>query len=119
MHSITRLPGEGNLAEYSEPGGDAPPYQAQNPDELQTAIAHVIGSVRSCTYELVSWGIDPEQAYRGSVQLQDTVLVYGDPNGWEMVDETTLEIKGTACDFIKTTPEPFLYFSFPCDAFVE
>jgi hypothetical protein len=109
------LPGGGTSAAYSTPGGTAQAYLPEDPTRLQSDVVAVIGSMRSCTYDMTSVVVNTQLANTGSVQLQDQVLVYDDPNGWRMNNGTQLELLGTACDVIRHTPQPFLYVSFPCD----
>jgi hypothetical protein len=114
------LPLGGNAATYTadETMGWALPYLPQNPEQLAWDIVAVIGGMRSCVFNLTQAAINTTRANEGSVQLQDQVLMYGDPNGWEMISETELEIKGTSCDVVRLTPHPFMYVSFPCDVYV-
>lgn len=63
---------------------------------LNDALTTIIGDVVSCDIELVGT-INPEQACRGVVSLDDRVLECRDPNGWEAIDSTHIRLLGAAC----------------------
>jgi hypothetical protein len=105
-------------AMYSPAGGNAPFYNPQNPTELASAVAGIIASVRGCTYTL-NHEIDPSKAHLGTVQLECSNLPIDDGNGWRVVNETEVELTGNACATIRSTAQPRLYISFPCDVIIR
>jgi hypothetical protein len=115
---LSSLPGGGNSATYSSPMGTATPYLPQSPEQLAGAIAAIIGSVRSCEFDLTSVSIVTTRASEGQIQLGGRLLEYGTPDGWELVGSNTIRINGLACDEIRNTPQPFLYVGFPCDVLI-
>jgi len=96
--------------------GKAPYYLAQTQDALATAFGSIIAGARSCTFTL-NGQIQAGQESKGSVSLNGGPLTYNDPNGWKVNSATEVEITGTACTTIKTTPDANLQMSFPCGSF--
>jgi hypothetical protein len=94
----------------------APYYQANDQAALKKAFEDIINGVRSCTFTL-NGTVDPSKANQGSVQLDGSSLAYGDANGWELKSSNEIEVKGTACEKIKTGQHS-LTAKFPCGAVV-
>jgi hypothetical protein len=97
-------------------GGDASAeaYTALDTEALVRAFDQIIGSVRTCDFTLQGT-VAPNDAARGTVVLDGEALVYGDPNGWVMPDESTVRIQGRACDTVQADASG-ISMSFPCDA---
>ncbi len=115
---LSSLPGGGTSATYSSPMGASLPYLPQNPEQLASDIAAIIGSIRSCEFDLTAVNILTDRAAEGQIQLGNRLLEYGSPDGWELVGTNTIRINGAACQEIRVTPQPFLYVGFPCDVLV-
>lgn len=94
--------------------GNAPYYPANDQSALQDAFEEIINGVRSCILD-VSGSIDPEKADQGTVTLDGEVLVYGDPNGWQLNSPTEIELVGAACEAIQEGDHT-ITGTFPCDA---
>ncbi len=120
---ISRPPAENceglttNLATYSGESGSARVFNPSNPDQLKADIAGVVGSTRSCVYTM-NEEVDLEKANLGTVLVNDVEARYEDENGWRMNSATELELLGDSCIAVKTTINPDVYISFPCDSFV-
>ncbi len=79
----------------------APSFRVDNDAALRAALRSVVGGELSCTVPL-----------KGKVTAKDpcagTVLLDGKPlecmgaDGWVLVNPSTIELKGTACDGLKT-----------------
>jgi hypothetical protein len=97
-------------------GGDttAEAYTALDTAALVRAFDAIIGTVRTCDFTLQGT-VDPVDAPRGSVVLDGQALVFGDPNGWVMPDESTVRLQGTACETVQADASG-IAMSFPCDA---
>jgi hypothetical protein len=97
-------------------GGDpsAEAYTALDTAGLVQAFDQIIGSVRTCDFTLQGT-VDADDAPRGTVLLDGTALVYGDPNGWVMPDESTVRLQGQACETVQADASG-VSMSFPCDA---
>jgi hypothetical protein len=110
--------GAGKPLDHSQ--GDAPFYTADNPAELQAKFNEIIGGVRppDCTFAISS-PVDPTRASEGTVKLNGMTLGYDDPNGWSLVDASTLKLNGTACDAFLADPQVSLFAQFPCGVVVQ
>ncbi len=97
-------------------GGDdtAEAYQALDTRALEAAFNEIIGTVRTCDLELEGT-VAPQQAARGTLEMDGDPLVYQDPNGWEMPNERTVRLLGTACERAQQDAAS-ISIRFPCDA---
>jgi hypothetical protein len=116
-----------HLSELANAGQGFPPadmpatpryYQVTTQQALADAFLEIItGSARSCTLVL-NGEIDPDLADRGEVSIDGTPVPKDDTNGWRIVDGSTIELVGSACDSIQSG-EHTLSASFPCEAIVN
>ncbi|HLU65962.1 MAG TPA: vWA domain-containing protein [Kofleriaceae bacterium] len=95
---------------------NAPYYQALNPDALVAAFEQIIGDVRSCSFA-IDGRVDLGQADRGTVTLDGVELEFG--TQWQLSDESTLELLGTACDTIMGGGDHLVEAEFTCGAVVD
>ncbi len=95
--------------------GTAPFYVANDPAQLASALGDIIRGARTCTFTLEGT-VNLGSAATGSVELNGQPLAYG--TDWRMVDETTLELIGAACDTFLDTDTALLTAEFPCGAVV-
>jgi len=97
-------------------GGDASAeaFTALDTEALVNAFTQIIGSVRTCDFTLQG-SVAAGDAPRGAVLVDGQVLVFGDPNGWSMPDESTVRLQGEACEAIQADATG-ISMSFPCDA---
>jgi hypothetical protein len=97
-------------------GGDATAqaYTALDTSALVAAFDAIIGSVRTCDFTLEGT-VTAANAPRGKVVLDGQALTFGDPNGWEMPDQQTVRLKGTACQQVQADAGA-VSMKFPCDA---
>jgi len=91
--------------------GDAEAFRANNPSELVDRFGEIIGRVRSCTFAL-DGEVDPANTCLGSVVLNGTELQCN--VDWRLVDPSTLELLGDACDQLLAADEVALSAVFPC-----
>jgi hypothetical protein len=96
----------------SGPAGTATYYHPTDPQALEKDLRSIIGSVRTCTFALNA-KVDLDHASEGAVALDGTNLDYGNANGWRMIDETHLEVIGTACESTLGNSK-VLSVGFPC-----
>lgn len=108
----------GSLGTYSSEGGDASYYKPSDPGALRKDIGGIIGSVRSCEFTL-NTEVDLEKVGQGTVLLDCEGVPYDDPDGWRMNSATELELLGDSCSGVKTSVDPFVYITFPCDVIVK
>jgi von Willebrand factor type A domain-containing protein len=88
-------------------------YTANSPQQLKDAFNAIIGGVLSCDLAL-NGTIDPDQAMGGTVTLNGQTLTYG--TDWKVVNGSTLELLGAACDTLKNSAMPQVDASFSCGA---
>lgn len=97
-------------------GGDetAEAYTALDTTALVDAFTQIIGSVRTCDFTLEG-RVDAANTSRGTVTLDGRDLAFGDEDGWEMPDETTVRLLGSACEAVQADATG-ISMRFPCDA---
>ncbi|MEM9072617.1 MAG: vWA domain-containing protein [Myxococcota bacterium] len=112
---------EGHLQDVANAGlgvrdgdPDAEFFVAGDDDGLRDSLRAIIGGELSCVVEL-SGRVSLDEACSGSVRLNGRSLSCDDPNGWEPVDETRIELLGDACDELQSGPGSTLEAVFPCD----
>jgi hypothetical protein len=108
---------EFNRGSYSASGGDATVFNPSDPEQLKADIAGVVGSTRSCVYTM-NEEVELDKANLGTVLVNDVVARYEDEDGWRMNSSTEIELLGASCIAVKTTIDPDVFISFPCDSFV-
>lgn len=94
----------------------ATPYVATDIGTLGAALTSIIGSVASCNIELMG-RLDTERACTGTVTLDGRVLTCDDPDGWRAVDESHIELLGSACSELQSAGGT-LNASFPCEVII-
>lgn len=101
------------LASVGSPDPDAAPYLPDSAAALEQAFVDIIGDAQGCTFMLEGEKVPASWAAQGQVTLNGEPLVFGDPNGWSMPDEGTVEVSGTACEQIQNGSGE-VSISFPC-----
>lgn len=96
--------------------GDASPFSTSDRAEFVGAMNTITFGVRSCVFTL-GGQVEPGQESRGTVILDDQPLGLDDPDGWRLNGPSELEVRGRACNTIKTKPTAKLTVRFPCGAF--
>jgi len=111
---------DGNaLNDLAEKGGTDNPndannryYQADNAQELESALVAIGVQVGSCTLELEGKPADPTRIY---VLLDSLPLTRDNADGFVYDGATnTIELRGTACDAVKTPPGVAVKVIFGC-----
>lgn len=99
-------------------GGDqsAEAYTALDTSALEAAFDAIIGSVRTCDFTLEG-RVTAANAPRGTVLVDGQAVIFGDPNGWEMPDDQTVRLNGSACSRVQADAGG-VSMKFPCDAIV-
>jgi hypothetical protein len=99
------------LDEATKPG--APIYDAADPMALRDALFSIVGGAVGCLLQ-IDGKLDVARACSGTVKLDTTLISCDDPNGWHAVDETHIELQGTACTMFESNPTVQLDASWPC-----
>jgi hypothetical protein len=97
--------------------GNATYYPASSAAALVTAFNTIIRGVRSCQLKLNGM-VDAAAAAGGDVRLNGQTLPFNDPNGWTLLDSSTIELEGTACTTLKDTDNVTLSASFACGSVI-
>jgi len=87
------------------------PYVATDPGSLVAAFDEIIRGTRSCIFQL-DGQVDSGRADDGTVVLDGVELEHG--TDWRLIDGTTLELLGQACNTFLEQDEVGLEASFPC-----
>lgn len=94
-------------------GRDGAPYwEAGDPAGLSEALSDIVRGGLSCTLELEG-RVQAEAACMGTVTLNGRELPCDAEDGWRLVDESTIELTGAACEELLET-ESTVTASFPC-----
>jgi hypothetical protein len=96
--------------------GNAPYYNASNPQQLVDAFNTIINGVISCDLT-INQQVDPASAPGATVTLNGMNLTFGsdwtlDPNGM------VIHIIGSACTTLKSTPNAVVDATFPCGSVI-
>jgi hypothetical protein len=100
------------LPQTMNPG--APVYYPANPAALAETLKTLIGDELSCDLALEGKGVKMGLECMGTVMLNGQALECNGDNGWSLVDETHIRLKGTACDTFKDAVDASLTANFPC-----
>lgn len=93
---------------------DAPSYRVDDDEGLRDALRTIVSGQQSCDVKLD--GKIVGDACQGTVTLDGVALPCNDPNGWKLIDESTIELQGAACDGVKSGKP--LTATFPCETVV-
>jgi len=117
---------EAHLSEIANAGQGFPPtdmpatprfYKVTTQQALADAFQTIITGTRSCTLAL-NGEIDPKLADRGEVLLDGMPVPKSETDGWRVVDGSTIELVGNACESIQSGVHA-LSASFPCEVIVK
>jgi hypothetical protein len=126
-HPTTRGP-TAVVGTYSPTAGPTKPFKPNAADQtmLLTQLSTALAGVKSCTFDLTATGgtpikVDLKQLNKASIKVEgNTVpLDTGNANGWDMVNETTVQLFGSACDAWRDPSAKTIDFNFPCEIIVE
>ena len=92
-------------------------YQALVPDSLVRAFDTIVGGVVGCSFKLEGKGVHPAFASKGKVWLDNQPIAF--ETQWKLVDSTTLELLGDACDKVKAGVGHEVRGTFPCGAVIK
>jgi hypothetical protein len=95
----------------------SPAFSPTTKDELVKQLGGIVGNAVGCEIHL-SGQVVTGKACSGTVMLNSKSLECNNPNGWKLVDETHIELLGTACQSFMNDSKAILNTTFPCDAVV-
>jgi len=82
------------------PDPDAPYWVVQDRAELTAAMEEITATSRPCDFSLDA-PVSAELAPNCEVVVNGGVVMYEDPDGWDLPDDQTLQLSGMACDSIQ------------------
>lgn len=107
-------PEAANLTSLAQAGGTEKFFSALSPDELSSALASIVTTVvAGCTYELPSTPATPDAV---GVFIDKSVIPKDDAEGWgyEGGSNTTITIRGSYCDDLKSGKKTQVEIFLPC-----
>jgi hypothetical protein len=116
------------LGTYAATAGPTRPFAPSAADQTQivTQLSTALAGVKSCTFDLMTTGgvaikVDRNQLGKASVKIEGMTvpLDANSANGWNMINDTTLELFGSACDTWHDPNNKNIAFDFPCEIIVE
>lgn len=92
-------------------------FTVNDSTELKAAFDAILRPLISCTFKLKKHVI-PEAVCTGTVTLgtETTPLPCNDPNGWQVIDSSTLILQGEACERLRNLQSAKVTVRLPCDA---
>lgn len=97
--------------------GHGQAFASDQADSIRKAIEDTVDEAVSCEIRLEG-KVERDHECEGSVELAGSPLACNQPNGFRLLDESTLELTGEACDRLRTDAKTTLSASFPCDVFI-
>lgn len=94
---------------------DAPSYRVDGDAALRDALRSIVAGEISCVVPLKG-KVTAEDRCVGKVELNGGELKCGDSDGYRLVDESSLEVQGDACDKLKLGGT--LSARFPCGSVI-
>lgn len=108
---------QAHLEQVADIGGTGEaPFTPMSKDDLVNVLTQIIGGAVGCDIAL-NGAIQPGQECSGIVEVNGVSLPCNDPNGWQLKNESTIELVGTACDDFKGNVDALLHADFPCGVF--
>jgi len=91
-----------------------PPFVPATREDLIATLEQIVGNA-SCQIQLEGTVVDGKEC-QGEVLLNGTTLACNSDNGWRLMNASTVQLTGTACnDFLGA--QSLVTARFPCDAF--
>jgi hypothetical protein len=98
----------------------APYWEAGSEQGLRDALSTIMTNAVSCVVEMQG-KVDPTAACsdpESDVRISDDPLTCGDPNGYQLLNENTIEFLGDACTRIQTDLNATVTAEFPCEVII-
>ncbi|MDH5674351.1 MAG: VWA domain-containing protein [Myxococcales bacterium] len=93
-----------------------PPFTPSSKDDLVNVLTEIVGGAVGCDVAL-NGEIQAGQECSGFVEVNGVPLGCNDPNGWQLKNERTIELVGSACQDFQANVDAMLYADFPCGVF--
>jgi len=99
--------------------GDAGAIRPNTPQQLVDALKHIVLDARTCTFDL-NGQVQAGMEKLGTVTLNGAPVPFDAPGapdeGWRLVTPSRIELVGSACETLKSSPDAQLTARFPCGA---
>ncbi len=99
--------------------GDAGAIRPNTQQQLIDALEKIVLDARTCTFDL-NGQVQPGMEKLGTVTLNGAIVPFDDPSppdeGWRLVNPSRIELVGSACATLKSSPDAKLTARFPCGA---
>lgn len=105
------------IARIGSLDGKTPAFSPATKADLATKIKDIVGAALSCDLE-VKGKVSTTDACQGTVMLNSQKLECNGQDGWELVDETHIRLKGKACTNFKGNAKIIFKATFPCGVVV-
>jgi hypothetical protein len=92
--------------------GDTEHHPVEDEASLLAVLESITGKIASCSYELES---APPRADYVRVMLDGRQVNLDDPDGWALIGEKTVELRGAACDALMTPTTHALDVQVECE----
>lgn len=111
-----------NAGQGKDPNtGDAGAVSPTTKQALVDALRQIVLDARTCKFTL-NGTVQPGTEQQGVVTLNGAPVPFDAPGapdeGWRLVSPTEIELVGTACQTVKSTPNAQLSARFPCGSVV-
>lgn len=103
------------LAQYGDTG--QPAFSPATKHDLVVALSQIVGGAVGCNVVL-NGAVVPGIECEGTVMLNGELLECNGPDGWRLVNESEIELQGSACQKFIDDPAVIISASFPCEAFI-
>ena len=107
-----------HLAQVAAIGKTDKVYSPQNKEGLVSELQDIVGATVSCDIALTAGRVKVGAECKGELMMNGQLLECGPDatDGWELLNETTLQLKGQACEDYRLTPSAEIRATFPCEA---
>ena len=91
-------------------------FSPMTKDELVMTLVTIVGGAIGCQVFL-NGEVTPGMECKGFVEVNAKLLKCNDPDGWKLIDPSTIELTGQACMDFMASPDVMLKAGFPCGVF--
>jgi hypothetical protein len=92
----------------------APYFQPGSADDLTRTLLDIVGGAIGCEVKLEGKVKEGDEC-RGEVALNGDALPCNGADGWRLLDPSTIELQGAACERFKFDESVMVNAAFPCD----
>lgn len=117
--AATHLQEMANIGQGLDPAsGGASVYYPEDTAALTSTLEMLIGAELNCDLKLDGKGVKPGKECTGTVMFNGAELECNGPDGFKLIDSTTIQLQGTTCETFKNSVDASVIANFPCDAII-